>query len=178
MRAPLLPAALLLASGLGAAEPPLPPMQRHTHPSGAFSFETPVSWVVGIAPDRPGVYQAAGDGQIARFAYTAGEAGFDSLHVTCMLERLRPEQETSPQIRYEFDFLSGKVGDYQVLDSAFEVVYDEAVEGSRDWRQRNVTLVGKGHSLCVILHAPLKTWKKSKPARALQDAVLKSVHLP
>jgi len=100
------------------------------------------------------------------------------MHVACMLERLRPEQETSPRIRYEYDFLSGKVGDYQILDSAFEVSYDEAVDGSRDWRQRNVTLVGKGHTLCVILHAPLKLWKKSKPARALQEAVLRGVQLP
>jgi hypothetical protein len=70
------------------------------------------------------------------------------------------------------------VGDYLVLDSAFEVTYDAPVDGSREWRQRNVTLVGKGHSLCVILHAPLRDWKKSKATRALQDAVLKAVQLP
>lgn len=177
-RPALVLAAVLLAAALHAADPALPPLQRHTHPSGVFSFAVPASWAVGDAPGRPGVYQAAGDGQIARFVYTAGEAGFDTLHVTCMLERLRPEQETSPHLRYEHDFLSGKVGDYLVLDSAFEVTYDEPVDGVREWRQRNVTLVGKGHSLCVILHAPLKTWKKSKPARALQDAVLAGVHLP
>jgi hypothetical protein len=178
VRAGLLTAVAALGLVARAADPPLPPMTRQTHPGGAFSFEAPASWAVGDAPGRPGVYQAAGDGQIVRFAYTPGEAGFDSLHVTCMLERLRPEQETSPHLRYEYDFLSGQVGDFQVLDSAFEVSYDEPVDGVREWRQRNVTLVGKGHSLCVILHAPLRTWKKSKAARALQDAVLKSVHLP
>lgn len=177
MRAALV-AALLAAGAADKGGPPLPPMTRHMHPSGAFSFEVPASWSVGDAPDRPGVYQAAGDGQIVRFTYTAGEAGFDSLHVTCMLERLRPEQQASPHLRYEYDFLSGEVGDYRILDSAFEVSYDAPVDGVRDWRQRNVTLVGKGHSLCVILHAPAATWKKSKSARAVQEAVLRSVHLP
>lgn len=153
-------------------------MQRHDHPSGVFSFETPPSWTLAEAPGRPGVFQAAGDGQIVRFAYTAGEAGFDSLHVTCMLERLRPEQETSPRIRYEYDFLSGQAGDYQVLDSAFQVTYEAPVDGSREWRQRNVTLVGKGHSLCVILHVPKSIWRKSKAVRTLQEAVLRSVRLP
>ncbi len=177
--------ALLLASLAAAltapphpADPPLPAMTRHAHSSGVWSFEAPASWAVREFPGTPSRHEAAGDGQIARFVYTAGEAGFDSMHVACMLERLRPEQETSPRIRYEYDFLSGKVGDYQILDSAFEVSYDEAVDGSRDWRQRNVTLVGKGHTLCVILHAPLKLWKKSKPARALQEAVLRGVQLP
>lgn len=172
----------LLAVGLAAhaagAEAPLAAMTRHAHPSGVWSFEAPATWTVRELPGPTSRYETAGDGQIVRFVYTPGEAGFDSLHVTCMLERLRPEQETSPRIRYEYDFLSGQVGDYQVLDSAFEVSYDEAVEGSHEWRQRNVTLVGKGHSLCVILHAPVKLWKKSKPARAIQDAVLRGVHLP
>ncbi len=166
--------ALLLA----AAEPPLPPMSRHTHPSGAFSFEAPLSWTVRPVEGKESLLEAAGDGQMVRFAYTAGEAGFDALHVSCMLERLRPEPETSPRIRYEYDFLSGTVGEFRFLDSAFEVHYDSPVDGSREWRQRNVTLVGGGRSLCVILHAPAKTWKKSKPTRAVQEAILRSVLLP
>jgi hypothetical protein len=165
--------ALLLAAG-----PQLPPMSRHTHPSGAFSFEAPVGWSVRPVEGEASLYEAVGDGQIVRFVYTPGEVGFDALHVSCMLERLRPEAETSPRIRYEYDFLGGSVGEFNILDSAFEVRYDAEVNGSREWRQRNVTLVGKGRSLCVILHAPAKTWKRSRPARALQEAILRSVLLP
>lgn len=171
-------AALVLAAVLAAKQPPPSLTQRHTHPSGAFSFMTPAGWTQGSVAGRTDLYEAAGDAQVVRFVYAAGDLGYDSLHVTCMLERLAPEQETSPHLRYEYDFLSGKVGDYQILDSAFEVTYDAPVAGERAWRQRNVTLVGKGHSLCVILHAPLKLWKKSKAARGLQEAVLRSVALP
>ena len=48
------------------------------------------------------------------------------------------------------------------LDSAFVVRYDAPVEGSAAWRQRNLTIVGGGESLCVIGYAPLPAWKKSK----------------
>jgi hypothetical protein len=161
-----------------AAGPPLPSMSRHTHPSGAFSFEVPLGWSVRSVEGKASLYEAVGDGQIVRFVYTPGEVGYDALHVSCMLERLRPESETSPRIRYEYDFLGGSIGDYSVLDSAFEVRYEAEVEGSREWRQRNVTLVGKGRSLCVILHAPARTWRKSKTTRALQEAILRSVLLP
>ena len=171
-------AALVLAAALPAGEVPPALTQRHTHPSGVFSFMTPAGWTQGPVAGRADLYEAAGDGQIVRFVYAAGDVGYDSLHVTCMLERLAPEQETSPHLRYEYDFLSGALGDYRMLDSAFQVSYDAPVAGQREWRQRNVTLVGKGHSLCVILHAPLKSWKKSKAARALQEAVLRSVTLP
>lgn len=170
--------ALALAAALAAGDAAPELTERHTHPSGVFSFMTPAGWTQGPVAGRNDLYEAAGDGQIVRFVYAAGDVGYDSLHVTCMLERLAPEQEASPHLRYEYDFLSGVVGDYRILDSAFEVTYDAPVAGQREWRQRNVTLVGKGHSLCVILHAPLKSWKKSKAARALQEAVLRSVTLP
>ncbi|HET7293017.1 MAG TPA: hypothetical protein VFM88_11365 [Vicinamibacteria bacterium] len=170
-------AALLLAAALPADAPPQLTL-RHTHPSGVFSFMTPPGWTLRAVEGRTDLYEAAGDGQIVRFVYTTGDVGYDSLHVTCMLERLLPEQDASPHLRYEYDFLSAVAGDYRILDSAFEITYDAPIAGQHEWRQRNVTLVGKGHSLCVILHAPLKTWRKSKAARALQEAVLRSVTLP
>jgi hypothetical protein len=169
--------ALLLAVPAGAAEAPPPAMTRHTHPGGGFSYEVPQNWTVGPVPEKPLIEEAKGDGQIVRFVYAAGDAGFDSLHVSCMLERLRPEQQTSPHIRYEYDFLSGDFGDYRILESAFELSYDEPYAGVIDWRQRNVTIVGRGHSLCMILHTPLKDWKKRKGLKALQEMVVRSVVL-
>jgi hypothetical protein len=38
-----------------------------------------------------------------------------------------------------------------------------------------MTVVGAGQSLCIVVYVPSKVWKKSKPARALADAVVKSV---
>ena len=92
-----------------------------------------------------------------------------------MLERLAGPMETFPQVKYEYDFQGGSVGDVSVLDSAFLVSYDVPVLGEREWRQRNVTMVGKGHSLCAISYAPAKLWKKSKASRELLDGVLASV---
>ncbi len=65
--------------------------------------------------------ETGGGGVLVRFLYRDGENGYDSLHVDCMLERLAPEMEQEPRIRYEYDFLSGVVGDRRILDSAFEV---------------------------------------------------------
>jgi len=170
-------AALALVAAL--LQDPVPALtRRHTHPSGVFSFMTPEGWTEGQVSGRTDLFESVGDGHIVRFLYASGDVGYDSLHVTCMLERLAPEQDASPHLRYEYDFLSGVVGDYRILDSAFEITYDAPVGGQREWRQRNVSLVGKGHSVCVILHAPLKLWKKSKAARELQEAVLRSVTLP
>jgi hypothetical protein len=55
------------------------------------------------------------------------------------------------------------------------VHYDEPIEGHRDWRQRNLTVIGEGESVCVIAYAPLPVWKKSKPARNLLTAVVESI---
>ena len=63
------------------------------------------------------------------------------------------------------------------LDSAFMTTYDQPVAGAPRWRQRNVTLVGGGESVCVIGYAPADLWKKSKPARSLLQAVLAGVEL-
>jgi hypothetical protein len=55
------------------------------------------------------------------------------------------------------------------------VHYDEPVEGYSDWRQRNLTVVGEGESVCVIAYAPTTVWKKSKPARNLLTSVVESI---
>jgi len=173
-------ACLLLAHGVAAKEPPSPPSlpQENHHPSGAFTFRTPAGWKVGPVAGNAEAIQASGDGLVVRFVYQPGESGFDSLHVNCMLVRLAPEKDSAPQVQYEYDFLSGEVNEMRILDSAFVVVYDDAVQGSRAWRQRNVTVVGKGHSLCAISYAPAALWKKSKQTRATLDAILGSVSFP
>ena len=63
----------------------------------------------------------------------------------------------------------------RVLESAFVVTYDAKVLGYQKWRQRTVTLVGGGESLCVMTYAPQEVWKKSKAIRAVLDAVVYSV---
>jgi hypothetical protein len=78
-------------------------------------------------------------------------------------------------VDYEYDFLQGWIGNRKALDSAFVVHYDEPVEGHADWRQRHVTVVGQGESVCVVAMVPRRVWKKSKEDRALLEAVMTSV---
>jgi hypothetical protein len=154
--------------------PPPLPTEFH-HPSGAFTFRTPEGWKVETSPESPETMNAGGDGVLVRFIYRAGESGYDSLHGACMLERLAPAMDQEPVVQYEYDFVGGVIANRRALDSAFVVRYDKPVLGSREWRQRNVTIVGNGDSLCAITYAPVALWKKSAPTRALLDAVLGSV---
>lgn len=153
--------------------PPLPTLHRHA--SGGFAFRTPEAWKIDSPPENPETVNAAGDGVAVRFVYRDGESGFDSLHGACMLERLAGAMDMDPVVQYEYDFVGGAIGDRRALDSAFVVTYDKPILGQRQWRQRNVTIVGNGSSLCAITYAPLPLWKKSAPTRALLDAVLGSV---
>ena len=116
-----------------------------------------------------------GDGVAVRFLYRDGDSGYDSLHGACMLERLAGAMDMEPVVQYEYDFVGGAFGDRRALDSAFVVTYDKPILGERQWRQRTVTIVGNGTSLCAITYAPVTLWKKSAPTRALLDAVLASV---
>jgi hypothetical protein len=161
----------------GPQPPPPPPLEaEHQSPSGAFTFRTPAGWTVENTAREPETINANGGGLRVRFVHLAGDYGYDSLHGACMLERLAPPDQTSPVIKYEYDFIGGPVGeDRRALDSAFTVRYDKAIDGHKEWRQRNVTVVGGGHSLCAVSYAPAPMWKKSKEARALLDAVLGSV---
>jgi len=169
----LLPA---FASAGGKKPEAAPPLTReHLHPSGAFTFKTPEDWKVGTSPTNPDAIEVGGGGVLVRFLFRPEEQGYDSLHVLCMLERLAGEMEQDPRVKYEYDFVSGVFGDRRGLDSAFVVTYEKPIGGYTEWRQRNVTVVGAGQSLCAISYAPLAVWKKSRVTRALLDGVLGSV---
>jgi hypothetical protein len=162
-----------VAAGGGKGPPPL--TASHHNAAETFTLKTPSGWTVESRPGQPEVTEARGDGVVVRVLRRATELGLDSMHVECMLVRLAPAMETFPQVDYEYDFLEGQVKDHRALDSAFVVHYDEPIDGHRDWRQRNLTLVGNGESLCVIGYAPLALWKKSKPIRQTLDAVFASL---
>jgi hypothetical protein len=170
-------AALALASLLGAAasvrggQDAVALTTPHEHPSKAFTFRTPSDWIVRGYGSEGGL-EARGSGSVVRFVYRPDDAGFDTLHVTCMLERLAREQDVGADVTYEYDFLSGGLGDFRFLDSAQRLHYDTPVEGQRDWRQRNLTVVGKNLSLCIIVNCPTKEWKRSKK---LLDAIVASL---
>lgn len=166
-------AAVPSSAGKRLADPPLLETE-HASPSGAFTFRTPGTWVVASRAEQPETVNGAGSGVRVRFVYRPGEHGYDSLHGACMLERLAPPSETSPVVKYEYDYVDGAIGLHRALDSAFVVRYDSAVDGHKEWRQRNVTVVGGGHSLCAVSYAPAALWKR-KDTRALLDAVLSSV---
>ncbi|HEX9886451.1 MAG TPA: hypothetical protein VGA70_08190, partial [Longimicrobiales bacterium] len=128
--------------------------------------------------ETPEVLEAQGDGLLVRFLHRGQEAGYDSLHADCMLERLAEAMDMAPQVKYEYDFVSWENGPHRALDSAFAVSYDRPVQGHKQWRQRNLTVVGAGQSLCVITYCPARRWKKSAETRALLDGVVRSVELP
>jgi hypothetical protein len=169
----LLAPAAVSAGDKGVSAPVLP--AEHRSVAGRYSFRTPSAWVVQETAGVPHVSEARGDGLVVRILRREGEMGLDSLHAECMLVRLAAPMDTDPRVEYEYDFVGGELGERRALDSAFVVHYDEPIDGQRDWRQRNVTVVGQGESLCLIGYAPLPVWKKSKPARALLDAVMASV---
>jgi hypothetical protein len=158
-----------------ASRPPL--VGLHQHPSGAFSFRTPDGWTVGPLEGRPGAMEAWSGSIGIRFVYQRGEVGLDALHVNCMLERLAGPMDMQPDVKYEYDFHGGPVGQARALDSAFAVRYDKPIQGHVAWRQRSLSLVGGGHSLCLASYVPADVWKKSAEARAVSDAILESVTL-
>jgi hypothetical protein len=148
---------------------------EHRNASESFRFRTPASWLVETVKESPELLEARGDGVLMRFLHRSQEAGFDSLHADCMLERLTEAMEMEPEVRYEYDFVSWEEGSHRTLDSAFAVTYDRPVLGHKQWRQRNLTVVGDGQSLCVITYCPVTLWKKSAETRSLLAAVIKSV---
>lgn len=169
---------LMVAVPLGAGTPmPSGPAlpSEHRNASESFRFRTPSSWVVATLREGPEVLEARGGGVLVRFLYRKQEAGYDSMHADCMLERLAGEMDTAPEVKYEYDFISWTDGPLRALDSAFAVNYDRPVLGHRQWRQRNLTVVGDGQSLCVITYCPSIVWKKSADTRALLENVVRSV---
>jgi hypothetical protein len=168
----LLPAAL----GAGKKDEPAPDLPaEHTNASKTLKFRTPAAWAVQAGTGMPETTEARGDGLIVRIVRREGELGLDSMHAECMLVRLAGPMDTFPQVDYEYDFVGGELGERKALDSAFVVHYDEPVDGHRDWRQRNLTVVGAGESVCIVAYAPVPVWKKSKSARNLLSAIVESV---
>ena len=161
--------------GADKIEPPPASWVEHLHPSGAFSFRTPPSWALEPVPGRKDLLQASGPEGLIRFLFRRGDSGFDSLHASCMAERLTGPMEADPRVKYEYDFRGAPFAGRASIDSAFLVRYDEPQRGAVDWRQRNLTIVGAGQSLCVIVHSPLNLWKKSKDVRLTLDRVVASV---
>jgi hypothetical protein len=176
--APAIALAVLLLPAIttaGRKAVPLPELtDEHRHPLGHVTFRTPAGWTV--KDEGPGRVEAWGPDIGMRIVDRAGEESLDGLHVNCMEERLASPMEMEPQVQYEYDHVGGMVGEQRGLDSAFVVIYDKDVRGFRAWRQRNISLVGLGRSLCVVGYAPAALWKKkSSPTRVLMDAVLSSV---
>ncbi len=149
-----------------------PPSSQHVDASGSFLFRTPSHWTVANAPF---VTEVEGDGMVVRLLFSAGDNGFDSLHVSCMQNRLGDAMASDPRLDYEYDFLQAEVGGRRVLDSAFRTRYDEPVRGHKEWRQRNVTFVSPQGSLCIIAFCPAKVWKGSEKARTVLDGIVTSV---
>ena len=170
----LLPAVLLAGKQKDTAAPPLP--AQHQNKDGAFRFRTPEAWTVESRGEGPEIVDAQRDDLMVRFVYRVGEAGYDGIHADCMLERLAEAMQIDPRVRYEYDFLSAEQGPHRLLDSAFFLTYDVPVRGHKEWRQRNLTIVGGGMSLCVITYCPVGAWKKSD-TRTLLESVVRSVEL-
>jgi hypothetical protein len=156
-----------------ALPPELPLL--HTNASGTLRFRTPRDWAITNVPGEPELTEARGGGLLLRLLRREGELGLDSMHADCMLLRLAPETAIRPGVEYEYDFVGGGIGNRQALDSAFVVHYDAPIDGSADWRQRNITVVGGGESLCVVAYAPMPAFKKSKSLKRLLEAVVASV---
>jgi hypothetical protein len=171
-------AVVITASPAVARERPQPPVELplvHTNASATLRFRTPRGWAITNVPGEPELTEAKGGGLLVRLVRREGELGLDSLHADCMLLRLAPETEVRPGVAYEYDFVGGGIGERRALDSAFVVHYDAPIDGSADWRQRNITVVGGGESLCVVAYAPMPALKKSKELKRLLEAVVASV---
>jgi len=166
--------AALLGNGGKSQPPPPAPRIEHLHPSGAFTFRTPETWKVQTSLTNPDILNAGEGALLIRFYFKDSEVGYDALHGACMLERLAGPMDMD-RIKFDYDFIDTVFADRRALDSVFEVHYDKPILGYQDWRQRNLTIVGAGQSLCAITYIPVPLWKKSRESRTLLEDVLKSV---
>jgi hypothetical protein len=172
----------LFANPVDAGKKPpsvAPPLNRTHHiASSLMTFRTPEDWVISGKGASPEVVDATKDDLIVRFLRWDNEAGLDSLHVTCLMERPGDPEALEPSVQYEYEFHSGERNEWRILDTAYGVQYDGAVRGVKDWRVRVVTLVGKGEAVCVVAFCPVPLWRGSKAARDTLEAVVTSVSLP
>jgi hypothetical protein len=169
---------LLVAAPAAAGDDPADTLvTEHENAARTLTLRTPEDWRVESRPGQPEITEARGGSLIVRVLRREGEVGLDAYHVQCMQERLADPMKAEPQVDYEYDFHQGWIGEREALDSAFVVRYDEPVEGDDRWRQRHLTVVGGGESVCVIGMAPRRVWNKSRETRALLNAVMASVRL-
>lgn len=155
-----------------------PLAQEHWNGSRTLRFKTPEGWLVQNVSGQVEVTEARGDGMRLRLLRWPIDMGLDSTHAECMLQRLAGPMETSLDVRYEYDFIGGEIGERRMLDSAFVVEYDAVIDGEKKWRQRNLTVVGAGESICIITYVRNGIWKKSTPARQLLTSLAESVKWP
>jgi len=174
--APLLLLPVALVAGQKTAVPVL--TEEHWNASKTVGFKTPAGWSVTHTPGDMELTEARGHGMMLRIWRRQGEFGLDSLHVECMMRRLAGPMEARPGVDYEYDFVGGMVGGRRALDSAFVVEYDEPIDGDKKWRQRNLTVMGDGESVCIVTYVPNGIWKKHTWARKLLTSLAESVKWP
>ncbi len=180
IRAVILVSLVALPASLAAGEKLVikPLAQEHWNGSRTLRFKTPEGWLVQNTSGQVEVTEARGDGMRLRLLRWPIDMGLDSTHVECMLQRLAGPMETSPDVRYEYDFVGGEIGERRALDSAFVVEYDAVIDGDKKWRQRNLTVVGAGESVCIITYVRNGIWKKSTAARKFLKSLAESVTWP
>lgn len=162
----------LACSFAGADESPPPLVQQHRLFDGAVMLQTPAGWQAAALTRRSDAVDVSGDGLVFRLSYQPTELPADAFHAQCMLERQAPALELDAEVNYEYEYVGGRLLGRAALDSAYRVRYDEEIQGAREWRQRSLSLVGGGASLCVVQMAPAREWKRSRALRDLAASVL------
>ena len=166
----------VLAAGEKIVIKPL--AQEHWNSSRTLRFKTPEGWLVQNTSGQVELTEARGDGMRLRLVRWPMDMGLDSTHAECMLQRLAGPMETSLDVRYEYDFVGGEMGERRALDSAFVVEYDAVIDGDKKWRQRNLTVVGAGESVCIITYVRNGLFKKYTTVRKFLTSLVEGVSFP
>ena len=176
----ILASLVALPAGLAAGEKIVikPLAQEHWNSSRTLRFKTPEGWLVQNTSGQVELTEARGDGMRLRLVRWPMDMGLDSTHAECMLQRLAGPMETSLDVRYEYDFVGGEIGERRALDSAFVVEYDAVIDGDKKWRQRNLTVVGAGESVCIITYVRNGLFKKYTAVRKFLTSLVEGVTFP
>jgi hypothetical protein len=180
IRAVVLASLVALRAGVAAGEKIVikPLAQEHWNGSRTLRFKTPEGWLVQNTSGQVELTEARGDGMRLRLLRWPMDMGLDSTHADCMLQRLAGPMETSLDVRYEYDFVGGEIGERRALDSAFVVEYDAVIDGDKKWRQRNLTVVGAGESVCIITYVRNSMFKKSSAMKKFMTSLVEGVTFP
>lgn len=176
----LLASLVALPAGVAAGEKIVvkPLAQEHWNGSRTLRFKTPEGWLVQNTSGQVELTEARGDGMRLRLVRWPMDMGLDSTHSECMLQRLAGPMETSLDVRYEYDFVGGEIGERRALDSAFVVEYDAVIDGDKKWRQRNLTIVGAGESVCIITYVRNGMFKHSSAVKKFLISLVEGVTFP